>query len=126
MAKEIKWYGKTDDEIKLLDLKSFAKLIPARQRRSLQRGFTSQQQRLMRMLERGSSSVRTHCRDMVIIPIMLGKMIHVYNGKEFHPVTITSEMLGHYLGEFSMTRKSVTHSSAGIGATRSSKAISAR
>jgi len=57
---------------------------------------------------------------------MLGSIIRIYNGKEYFPVTITGEMLGHYLGEFSMTRKSVTHSAAGIGATRSSKAVSAR
>jgi small subunit ribosomal protein S19 len=63
---------------------------------------------------------------MVIVPAMIGKTIKVYNGKEFFPVMITGEMLGHYLGEFSHTRKGVSHSAAGIGATRSSKAISAR
>ena len=63
---------------------------------------------------------------MIIIPQFIGKNIRIYNGKEFIPLTITAEMLGHYLGEFAHTRKSVTHSAAGIGATRSSKSVSAR
>lgn len=124
--KQFTWRGKTEEEVKRLDLPTFANLVPARPRRSLKRGFTAQQKSFVKRLEKGDSNIKTHCRDMVILPIMLGKLIRVYNGKEFIPVNITIEMLGHYLGEFSQTRKSVTHSAAGIGATRSSKAISAR
>ena len=54
-----------------------------------------------------------------------GAKIHE-NGKDYFPITITAEMVGHYLGEFSLTRKNVSHSAAGVGATRSSKAVSAR
>ena len=126
-VKQFTWQGKTEDEIKQLDLESFIKLVPSRQRRSLKRGFTDQQKRLVKRLEvSGSNNIKTHCRNMIIIPLMLGKLLRIHNGKEFIPVTITSEMLGLYLGEFAHTRKSVTHSSAGVGATRSSKAISAR
>ena len=126
MAKEFRWQGKTEDEIKKIELRDFMQFIPSRPRRSLRRGFTEAQKRLLKRVESDDKNIKTHCRDMVIIPIMLGKIIKVHNGKEYLLVTITSEMLGHYLGEFSMTRKPVTHSSAGIGATRSSKAISAR
>ena len=63
---------------------------------------------------------------MIVIPKMIGMVIAIYNGKEYIRVEITPDMLGHYLGEFTQTRKSVTHSAAGIGATRSSKAVSAR
>lgn len=126
MAKEFRWKGKTEEEVKKLDTKEFLKLVPARSRRSLSRERTPQQKSLMKRIEGGETNVKTQCRDMVIIPVMLGKLIRIYNGKEFVPVTITAEMLGHFLGEFSHTRKMVTHSSAGIGATRSSKAISAR
>ena len=125
MAKEFRWYGKTEDELKKLDIQEFMKLIPSRSRRSLQRGFTEPQKRLLHSLGQ-ANNVKTHCRDIVIIPAMLGKTIRVHTGKEFFSVMVTSEMLGHYLGEFAMTRKTVTHSAAGIGATRSSKAISAR
>lgn len=127
MAKEFRWHGKMEDEVKRMDLKTFAQYIPARSRRSiLRRGLTEQQKILLKKIEKNQSPLKTHSRDMVILPQMIGKVIQVYNGKEFQPITITVEMLGHYLGEFSHTRKSVTHSSAGIGATRSSKAISAR
>jgi small subunit ribosomal protein S19 len=51
----------------------------------------------------------------------VGKKVAIYNGKEFKEVEIKPEMIGHYLGEFAMTRRSVTHSGPGVGATRSSK-----
>ena len=126
MAKEFMWQGKNEEEIKQLDLKEFMVLIPSRARRSLQRGFTDAQKAFMKRLETGEDRIKTHCRDLVIMPQMLGKTILVYNGKDFVQVMIQPEMLGHFLGEFSHTRKMVTHSSAGVGATRSSKAVSAR
>ncbi len=126
MAKEFRWRGKTEEEVKQMDLKQFMGLVPARQRRSLQRGFTDMQKRLLKSISVGNKNIKTHCRNMVIVPAMMGSTFRVYNGKEYTPVIVTAEMLGHYLGEFSMTRKSVTHSAAGIGATRSSKAVSAR
>jgi small subunit ribosomal protein S19 len=126
MAKEFKWQGKTEEEIKSLDLKDFLKLIPSRRRRSLKRGFTEAQKQLIRKIEEDQKNIKTHCRNMVIIPSMIGKTIRIYNGKDFIPLIITVEMLGHVLGEFSHSRKMVSHSSAGVGATRSSKAVSAR
>ena len=124
--KEFKWQGRTEEEIKQMELKEFIGLAPARVRRSLKRGFTDAQKKLLIRIERGDKNIKTHCRNMIIIPQMLGMMIRVYNGKEFLPVNIVPEMLGHYLGEFTHTRKMVSHSSAGVGATRSSKAVSAR
>jgi len=126
MAKETLWYGKTEEEAKKVDLKDFLKYVPSRTRRSLQRGFTEEQQKLMKCLQAGKDNIKTHCRDMIIIPLMLGRTLKIHNGKEFLPVKITSEMLGHYLGEFSYTRKMVVHSSAGIGATKSSRGVSVR
>ncbi len=126
MAKEFRWHGKSEEELKTLDFKEFMNMIPAQQRRSLKKGFTEQQKILLKKIEADDKNIKTHCRNMIILPLMLGKMIKIYNGKEFVPLVITSEMLGHRFGEFSHTRKMVTHSSAGIGATRSSKAISAR
>ncbi len=126
MAKEITWRGKLEEDVKKLDLKSFMALIPARQRRSLVRGLTEQQKKVLQSVEAGKNNIKTHCRDMVILPAMIGKTFKVYNGKEYIQVIVTLEMIGHVLGEFAMTRKSVSHSSAGIGATRSSKAVTAR
>ena len=111
-----------------MPMDQFIQLLPSRQRRSLKRGLTPQQRRLLekireakRRIERGEKIViRTHCRDMIILPEMVGLTIHVYNGKEFIPVTITPEMIGHYLGEFSITNKRVIHGAPGLRATRSS------
>ncbi len=126
MAKEFTWRGKSEEEIKKLSLKEFSLLVPARQRRTLERGFTVFQKRLLKRLEAGENNVKTHCRDLIILPLMVGKTLRIYNGKEYFSVIIAADMIGHYLGEFSHTRKNVTHSAAGIGATRSSKSVSAR
>lgn len=125
-VKQFTWQGRSEEELKELDLKEFTELVPARQRRSLKRGFTEAQKRLLKRVEKGDQNIKTHCRNMIILPRMLGMMIKVYNGKEWLPVMITAEMLGHYLGEFAQTRQGVSHSAAGVGATRSSRAISAR
>ncbi len=126
MAKELMWKGKTEEEVKALDLKEFMELIPSRQRRTLKRGFTDAQKKLLKKIESGEKNIKTHCRNIIIIPQMIGLTLRIYNGKDFVPLTITFEMIGHSLGEFSHSRKMVSHSSAGVGATRSSKATSAR
>lgn len=126
MAKEFHWRGKTEEELKGMEIKEFMGLVKAKERRVLKRGFTEAQKKLMKRVLRKDKNIKTHCRDLIIVPHLLGMILKIYNGKEFLPVTITAEMLGHRLGEFAHTRKMVTHSSAGVGATRSSKAISAR
>ncbi|MHA1627849.1 MAG: 30S ribosomal protein S19, partial [Candidatus Baldrarchaeia archaeon] len=107
----------------------FINLLPARQRRSLLRGLTPQQRillekiRKVKRLQQKTKKkivVRTHVRDMIILPEMVGLTIAVYNGKEFIPVEIKPEMIGHFLGEFSPTCTRVEHGAPGIGATRSS------
>jgi small subunit ribosomal protein S19 len=70
--------------------------------------------------------VRTHARDMIAMPEMVGLTISVYNGREFIPIEVTPEHIGHYLGEFSPTIKRVSHGNPGIGATRSSASMSVK
>lgn len=118
--------GKKLDEIKKMDVQEFMKLIPARQRRTLKRGMPEQHKVFLENLRAGEKDPKTHCRDMIILPEMLGKLIKVYNGKDFLPVNIEPDMLGHRLGEFAQTRKKVGHSAPGIGATRSSASLSVR
>ncbi len=126
MAKEFVWQGLNEEEIKKLELKDFIKLVPTRQRRSLKRGFSEVQKNLLKKIEKGEKNIKTHCRNIVILPQMIGLLIKVHNGKDFFPINITPDMIGHYLGEFALTRKNVAHSAAGVGATRSSRAITAR
>ena len=118
--------GKKLDEIKAMSLQDFMQMVPSRSRRTMKRGFTEQEKIFLENLRSGEKDPKTHCRDMIILPEMLGKLIKVYNGKEFMPVAIEPEMLGHRLGEFAQTRRKVAHSAPGIGATRSSASLSVR
>ena len=124
--KEFVYRGKTLDELKKMTLKEFIVLLPSRQRRSIRRGFTEQQKIFLEKIGKKEKNIETHCRDMVILPDMVGKLIKIHNGKEFVPITIQEEMIGHILGEFSLTRKRVTHNSPGVGATRSSSNVSVK
>ena len=131
MAKKFTYRGKTLDELQKMSLNDFKDLLPARQKRSLKRGLTDQQKILLNKIKKFKEGkikkpVKTHCRDMIILPEMVGIMIHIHKGKEYTPVEIKEEMIGHYLGEFSLTRKRVEHSAPGIGATRSSTAVSVK
>ncbi len=124
--KEFTYRGKTLEELKKMSLNDFMLLLPARERRSLKRGFSEQQKTLLKHIRAKKSNVETHCRDMIILPEMIGMTVKAHNGKEFIPVTIQNEMIGHYLGEFVITRQKVEHSAPGIGATRSSAALSVK
>ncbi len=131
VLKQFKFKGKTIEELKEMSIKDFAQLVNARQRRSLLRGFTSEQKILIEHIRKAIKTqnkkpVKTHCRDCVIIPEMVGVTLSIHKGKEFIPITIIEEMLGHYLGELAPTRKRVEHSAPGVGATKSSAAISVR
>ena len=124
--KEFLYRGKKLSELVNLTVKELTDIVPSRPRRSLKRGFTEEQKILLKKIDKGEQNIKTHCRDMVIIPKMVNSTIRVHNGKEFLAIIIIPEMIGHYLGEFVLTRKGVTHSSPGIGATRSSANISVK
>ena len=80
----------------------------------------------MEKITSGAKKLKTHSRDMVIVPEMLGKTISIYNGKAYTDIIVVPEMLGHVLGEFSLTRRRVAHNAPGVGATRSSASVSVR
>ncbi|MFH1324998.1 MAG: 30S ribosomal protein S19 [Nanoarchaeota archaeon] len=126
VKKEFTYKGKTLGELKDLSITDFILLLPSRQRRSIKRGFTDQQKILLKRIRSKKNNIETHCKDMVILPEMIGMTIRIHNGKEFVSTIIQDEMLGHYLGEFAMTRKRVEHSAPGIGATKSSAALSVK
>jgi small subunit ribosomal protein S19 len=121
--KQFVYRGKSIDELKELEVREFAKYLPSRQRRSVLRNFQIIEdfiKRAKEKIEKGKK-IRTHQRDIIIVPQMVGMNIQVHNGRNFNPVLIESEMLGHRLGEMSATRSKVAHSKAGIGATKGSK-----
>ncbi|OZJ01806.1 40S ribosomal protein S15 [Bifiguratus adelaidae] len=118
----------------LLDLspEQLMDLVHARARRRFQRGLKRKPMGLIKKLRKAKkeapenekpATVKTHLRDMIIVPEMIGSVVAVYNGKVFNQVEIKPEMVGHYLAEFSISYKPVKHGRPGIGATHSSRFI---
>lgn len=124
--KQFAYRGKTIEELKELDVREFAKYLKSRQRRFVLRNF----QEIDKFVGRANvkisknKSVRTHQRDMIVVPKMVGMKISVYNGQNFVPFEVIGEMLGHKLGEFALTRTRVKHGKAGVGATKGTKSKS--
>jgi len=123
--KEFTYRGKTLDELKELSMNEFAELLPSRQRRKIKRGFTEAELTFLKKLQK-KGTVETQCRDMIVLPDMVNKTIKIHNGKAYVAIMIQPHMIGHRFGEFAGTRNKVSHSSPGVGATRSSSAISVR
>ncbi len=131
MAKEFTYKGKTADELQKMGLNELAQIMPAKFRRRIKRGLADGQKKLLEEIKKFKEGkrkkpIKTHYRDLLILPEMFGIKISVHNGKDFVPVEIQPEMVGHALGEFVLTRREVKHKAPGIGATRSSKFISVK
>jgi len=128
MPREFAYRGYNLNQLQSMSMDEFINLLPSRQRRSLHRGITPEQRILLEKIRKtketitqgSSKAVKTHVRDLIILPEMIGTTIHVHNGKEFVQVEIKPDMIGHYLGEFAVTNKPVKHGTPGIGASRSS------
>jgi small subunit ribosomal protein S19 len=124
MPKDFNYRGKTVEELKALSMDEFINLLPSRMRRSLRRGLSNEQRIILeRVRKNDEKPLRTHARDMIILPEMLGKSIFVHTGKEFVEVKCNEKMLGHYLGEYAISMSPVRHGRPGIGASRSSMYI---
>ena len=125
MVREFTYRGLPQKELEKLPLDKLLKLFPARIRRSLTRGINDNKRKLIGEIKAAKEGklktpINTHLRDLIILPFMIGTTVNVYSGKEFVPVTITSEMVSHYLGEYVITNKRVSHGAPGVGASRSS------
>jgi small subunit ribosomal protein S19 len=121
--KEFTYRGKNLQELQALPTDELLQLLPARMRRTMKRGLGEEHKHLLKRLEKASpeAQFRTHLRDMPVLPSFVGRTFAVHNGKEFQRVDVQAEMVGHYLGEFVLTRRSVRHTGPGVGATRGSK-----
>ena len=121
--KEMTYRGKTIEELKELEVREFSKYLKSKPRRVLLRNFQVIEKFIARAKEKiaKGKNLKTHQREIIIVPAMVGMKIQVYSGNAFIPVEIVGEMLGHKLGEFSPSRKRVNHGSAGVGATKGSK-----
>lgn len=124
--KEFLYRGNTMEDLLAMSFEEVLELMPSRSRRTYLRGLNYEQQLLFDNLKAAEPGevIRTHRRDLPIIPQFVGKTVSVYNGKEFKDVEIKPEMIGCFIGEFVLTRKAPQHSGPGVGATRSSKSVS--
>ena len=115
--------GLTLPQLQAMSIPELAKILPARARRSIRRGFNADQQTFLDKIlaHPKESPIRTHGRDILILPAHVGHRVAIHNGKEFKEIEIRPEMIGHYYGEFALTRRFEKHSGPGVGATRSSK-----
>lgn len=125
MVKEFKYRGISTEELQGLSLEKLFELFPARSRRSLTRGITDDKRKLIEEIKSAKAGklttpIKTHLRDLIVLPYMIGVTVNVFSGKEFKPIVIKPEMVGHYLGEYSLTNKRVVHGAPGVGASRSS------
>lgn len=115
--------GRTLPELQEMPIAQLALLLPARARRSIRRGFNAEQQTFLEKVraQPKDQPLRTHVRDAMVLPDHVGHRIAIHNGKEFKEIEVRPEMIGHYYGEFALTRRFEKHSGPGVGATRSSK-----
>ena len=126
LKKQFLFRGKTLEELKKLDVREFAKYVKSDRRRYILKQFHEIEDFINRARKKigRSKAIRTHKRDLIIVPEMVGMKLQIYNGKTFIPIEVTSEMLGHRFGEFSPTRGRIKHGKAGMGATKGSKSKS--
>ena len=125
MVKEFDYRGIPLDQLQNMSLEKLFELFPARARRSLTRGITDGKRKLIEEIKadkagKSKNPIKTHIRDLIVLPYMVGVTVNVFSGKEFIPVTITPQMIGHYVGEYVRTNKRVVHGAPGVGASRSS------
>jgi small subunit ribosomal protein S19 len=126
MARQESAYrGKTLEELQRISINELAILLPSNERRKINR-LNDQEKKFIEKVKISKKPVKTHLRSMIILPFMVGKTILVYDGKIFQPVNVIIEMIGHRLGEYTLTRKKVQHNAPGIGATKSSASLSVK
>lgn len=120
---EFTYHGHRIEDLQQMGISELIPIMPSPARRKFRRGLSREEENLLARVRRNDEKIRTHLRDMIVMPEMVGSVIEVHNGKEFQRVEIQPEAVFHYLGEFALTRRRVSHGSAGIGATRSSKYV---
>ncbi|WGI17231.1 30S ribosomal protein S19 [Methanonatronarchaeum sp. AMET-Sl] len=128
VREEFKYRGYTLEELKEMNLDELKEILPSRARRKIERGLNEEEKKLLeevRELQDSSEDIviKTHLRDMIILPEFVHLKLGIHNGNDFQVFRVEPEMIGHFIGEFAMTRKDVVHGGPGIGATRSSKYV---
>ena len=119
--KEFTFCGYTLEELQEMPTEEILPMLPSRARRSMVRGIKPNQEKFWKHVEDGKEPIKTHRRDIVVLPKLVGKKVSVYNGNSWTEFEVIPEMIGHFLGEFALTRRFQKHTGPGVGATKSSK-----
>lgn len=135
-AKNYQYRGKTVEELTSMRIQEFSALLPSRRRRTLKSIITNRKADVRRLLAKivrfkeaaangkNPTPIKTHFRDMVILPQFVNSVISIYNGRYWSDIQIRPEMIGSLLADFAPSKKLVRHQKAGVGATRSSSSTS--
>jgi len=120
MVKKFDYHGIPLKELENMSLDKLFQLFTARARRSLTRGITDGKRKLIEEIKsaktgKNKNPIKTHLRDLIILPNMVGVQVNVFSGKEFVPITVTPEMIGHYLGEYVITKWNTASSQGSMG-----------
>ena len=94
MVKEFNYRGLSKADLDNTSLEKLFLLFNSRQRRSLTRGITDGKRKLIEEIKsakagKSSSPIKTHLRDLIVLPYMVGVTVNVFSGKEFRPINIT-------------------------------------
>ena len=128
-AKKYTFRGLSLEDLTALKNEQLIELLGSRQRRRFNRGLKHKYQRFVQKLRKAKknlqpgekpAAIKTHLRNAIVLPEMVGSVVGVHTGKEFANVEIKFDMIGKYLGEFGLTYKPTTHGKPGVGATKGS------
>ena len=115
-----------------MNMDELSQQLRSRQRRRLRRKMPQRYGKFVKKLLDAKKNcnagekpktIKTHLRDCIVLPSMVQSVISIYNGKGFNQIEVKPEMIGYYLGEFSMTYRRTMHGRPGVGATHSSKFV---
>ncbi len=115
--KKFTYKGKTVEELKAMSLEEFTTLLPSDLKRKVSRGFTEQEKIFLAKFKSGAKNIKTHCRDMIVLPEMIGEKISIYSGKEFVQINIADAMIAMRFGQLVPTRKIASHAGGSKKAT---------
>ena len=128
MVREFSYKGYDLEQLKKMSDDQLKEILPYAARRKMNRGIKLDK-KILRAIEANKAGnppknmVKSHVRDLLILPNMVGIKFGIYNGKTFEQVEVKPDMIGYYIGDFVLPRKIVSHGKAGIGATKSSKNV---
>jgi small subunit ribosomal protein S15e len=128
-AKKFTFRGLSLEQLIGLKQEQVIELLGSKQRRRFRRSIKHKYNKFVAKLRKAKSNlqpgdkpnpVKTHMRDAIILPEMVGSVVGIYTGKEFANVEIKFDMIGSYLAEFALSYKPTSHGKPGVGATKGS------